>query len=270
MAGMDGDTAADLPSVDVSVPSPARIYDYWLGGSHNFAADREVGQRAAEAMPTLRAAIWANRAFLRRVVSYLATSCGVTQFLDLGSGVPTVGNVHEVAQAANPAARVVYVDIDPVAVAHGRRLLADDPQSTVIQADLRQPDDVLSRPELNSVLDLTKPVAMLMIAVLHFMPDSEWPGDIVRSYAERVIPGSFVALSHAADDVALPGEQAEMIADYQQSTKSPFVHREPEQLGLWLAGLELVPPGIVLTNEWRPDQAAEQILRTYGVLARKP
>ncbi len=269
MSADEPTTSSDLPHIDVSVPSPARIYDYWLGGSHNFAVDREVGQRAAAAMPTLRAAIWANRAFLRRVVTHLATDYGINQFLDLGSGVPTVGDVHEVAQAANPAARVVYVDIDPVAVAHGRRLLADDDQTTVIRADLRQPDDVLGRRELTDVLDLTQPVAVLMIAVLHFLPDTDRPGDIVRTYRERIVPGSFVALSHAADDEDLPGEQADMITDYRRSTQSPFVHREPDVLARWLDGMALVPPGIVLTNQWRPDEEAKRILRTYGVLARK-
>jgi SAM-dependent methyltransferase len=256
--------------IDISVPSPARIYDYLLGGSHNFAVDREVGQRAAEAMPTLKAAIWANRAFLRRVVSYLVTERGVDQFLDLGSGVPTVGNVHEVARAANPAARVVYVDIEPVAVAHGRRLLADDDLSTVIQADLRRPDDVFSRPELANVLDLSKPVAVLMIAVLHFLPDTDRPGDIVRAYTDRMVPGSYIALSHASEDRNLPAEQARMIEDYQKSTKVPFIHREPEVLAGWLDGLNLVPPGIVQTNEWHPDEPASRILRTYGVVAQKP
>ncbi len=260
----------DEADIDVCTPSPARIYDYWLGGSHNFAVDREVGRRAAEAMPTLRAAIWANRAFLRRVVTHLATELGVDQFLDLGSGVPTAGNVHEVAQAANPAARVVYVDIDPIAVAHGRRLLAGDDRATVLQADLRRPADVLGRPELAEVLDLGKPVAVLMIAVLHFLPDADHPGDIVRAYRERVVPGSYLALSHAADDEDLPAEQARMIEEYQKSTKVPFIHRGPDVLAGWLDGLDLVPPGIVLTNQWQPDEDAGQILRTHGVVARKP
>ncbi len=259
----------DATDIDVSTPSPARIYDYWLGGSHNFAVDREVGSRAAAAMPTLPAAIRANRAFLRRVVHHLATEQGVDQFLDLGSGVPTVGNVHEVAQAANPDARVVYVDIEPVAVAHGRRLLADNDRATVIRADLRQPDDVLARPELNSVLDLSRPVAVLMIAVLHFLPDTDRPGDIVRSYRNRITPGSFIALSHAADDDELPTEQATMVEDYQKSTAVPFVHRDPDVLAEWLSGMDLVPPGIVLTNQWRPDTDPEAILRTFGVLAKK-
>ncbi len=261
---------SDDADIDVSTPSPARIYDYWLAGSHNFAVDREVGDRATAVMPTLRPAIWANRAFLRRVVSYLTIERGVDQFLDLGSGVPTVGNVHEVAQAANPAARVVYVDIDPVAVAHGRRLLADDDRATVIQADLRRPAGVLDRPELAEVLDLTRPVAVLMIAVLHFLPDTDRPGDLVRAYAGRVAPGSYLALSHAADDTDLPAEQARMIDGYRKSTKVPFTHRDPAVLAGWLDGLELVPPGIVLTNEWHPDEDFEPILRTHGLVARKP
>ncbi|HEX5404740.1 MAG TPA: SAM-dependent methyltransferase [Pseudonocardiaceae bacterium] len=261
---------SDWAEVDVTTPSPARIYDYWLGGSHNFAVDREVGRKAAEAMPTLRPAIWANRAFLRRVVVHLASELGVDQFLDLGSGVPTVGNVHEVAQTVNPEAKVVYVDIDPVAVAQGRRLLADNDRATVIQADLRDPASVLARPELTELLDLAKPVAVLLMAVLHFLPDDEHPGDIVRVCRDAISPGSYIALSHASDDDDLPSEQAKMVEDYQKSTTVTFVHRQPEELASWLEGMELVPPGMVLTNQWRPDEDAEPILRTFGVVARKP
>lgn len=256
--------------IDVSVPSPARIYDYWLGGSHNFAVDREAGRQAAEAMPTLRPAIWANRAFLRRVVTYLATEHQVDQFLDLGSGVPTVGNVHEVAQAINPEAKVVYVDIEPVAVAHGRQLLADNDRATVIQADLRLHEDVLGRPEVTELLDLSRPIAVLLIAVLHFIPDSDRPGEIVRNYLERAAPGSFVALSHADDDPDLPAEQARMLDEYRKSTKVPFLHRGQHELAAWLDGFDLEPPGIVQTNEWHPDEQAAPILRTHGVVARKP
>jgi SAM-dependent methyltransferase len=260
---------SDWAEVDVTTPSPARIYDYWLGGSHNFAVDREVGKRAAEAMPTLRPAIWANRAFLRRVVVTLATEQGVDQFLDLGSGVPTAGNVHEVAQAVNPDAKIVYVDIDPVAVAHGTKLLADNDNATVIQADLRDPAQLLARRELTDVLDLSRPVAVLLMAVLHFLPDTERPGDIVRTVRERIAPGSYIALSHASDDEELPTEQARMVEDYQKSTTVSFVHRQPDELAAWLDGMVLLPPGMVLTNQWRPDEDAEPILRTFGVVARK-
>ena len=261
-----------VQDVDTELPSPARIYDYWLGGSHNFAADRVVGERAAAAMPTLRAAIMANRAFLHRMVAHLVAQCRITQFLDLGSGIPTVGNVHEIAQRIDPEARVVYVDIDQVAVAHGRQLLADNPRAVAILADLRRPETVLRHPQVRTTLDLDRPVAVLMNAVLHFIPDSEGPDAIVAAYAAALAPGSYLALSHAAPDLDHPTEQAGMIDNYQQSTGVQFIHRTPEQLAAWLVGLDIQPPGIVLVNQWRPDseEAPAPILRTYGLLARKP
>jgi hypothetical protein len=262
-----------LQDIDPDRPSPARIYDYWLGGSQNFAADREVGRLAAEAMPTLRAAIIANRAFLHRMVAHLVAECRITQFLDLGSGVPTVGNVHEIAQRIDPDSHVVYVDIDPVAVAHARYLLADNTQAVAILADLRRPDSVLSHPQVGTTLDLDRPIAVLMNAVLHFIPDSEDPAGIVAAYSAAMAPGSYLALSHAAPDLDHPLEQAGMIDNYQKSTGVQFIHRTPEQLAAWLGGLEIQPPGIVLVNQWRPDDAQEDqapILRTHGLLARKP
>jgi S-adenosyl methyltransferase len=260
----------EYDGVDVARPNPARIYDYWLGGSHNFAADRAVAKRAAAEMPTLKAAILANRAFLRRVVKHLAAECGIRQFLDLGSGVPTIGDVHEIAQQVDPECRVVYVDIEPVAVAHSRQILADNPNARTIQADFRTPAAILDHPRVREILDLTQPVAVLMIAVLHFIPDDQDPGGIVRGYLRRIGGGSYLALSHAAPDIDHPQEQAAMIAEYQRSTGVQFLHRTPEDLGGWLAGTEIQPPGIVLVNQWRPDSDAESILRTYGVLARKP
>ena len=261
-----------LQEIDTEVPSPARIYDYWLGGSHNFAVDREVGQRAAQAMPTLRAAIVANRAFLHRMVAHLVAECRITQFLDLGSGIPTVGNVHEIAQWIDPEVRVVYVDIDQVAVAHARNLLAGNDRAVAILADLRRPETVLNHPQVRATLDLDRPVAVLMNAVLHFIPDSENPAGIVAAYSEAIAPGSYLALSHAAPDLNHPVEQAGMIDNYQQSTGVQFIHRTPEQLAAWLGGLDIQPPGIVLVNQWRPDTQGEAapILRTHGLLARKP
>ena len=264
------DEASDLTGFDPKRPSPARIYDYWLGGSNNFAVDRDVAERAAAAMPTLRAAIWANRGFLRRTVRYLAEEEGIDQFLDLGSGVPTVGNVHEIAQAVNPLATVVYVDIEPVAVAHGRRLLAGNDRATVLQADLRNPAELLARADLAELIDFSRPVAVLLIAVLHFMPDSDDPDGIVRSYRERLAPGSYLAISHAADDTDLPTEQARMVQDYSGATRVPFIHRDPERLAGWFDGFEIVPPGITQTTEWRPDTEPEPILRTYCAVGRKP
>lgn len=273
---MDSIEAAELalrlPEVDPERPSPARIYDYWLGGSQNFAADREVGRRAAEAMPTLTAAIRANRAFLGRVVRHLAGPLGIDQFLDLGSGVPTVGNVHEAALDANPNARVVYVDIDQIAIAHARHLLADVPGVEAILADLRAPERVLAHPLLKQTLDMTRPVAVLMNAVLHFIPDSEHPDQIVAGYIDAVVPGSYLALSHAAPDLDHPGEQNAMLADYQRSTRVAFINREPEVIAGWLQDLEIQPPGLVTVDSWRRETETPHaaILRTYGVLARVP
>lgn len=265
--------ALSLPDIDPSQPSPARIYDFWLGGSQNFEADREAGRRAADAMPTLVGAIRANRAFLGRVVRHLAGTAGVSQFLDLGSGVPTAGNVHEVAMEANPDARVVYVDVDQVAIAHSRMLLADTPGAVAILADLRRPDSVLAHPLLGQTLDLTKPVAILMNAVLHFVPDGDDPEGIIAAYVDAVAPGSYLALSHAAPDLAHPGEQQQMLDDYQRSTRVPFINREPEVIAGWLAAadLEIQAPGLVTVDQWMPEPNTVEtpILRTYGVLARK-
>jgi hypothetical protein len=264
--------ALSLPDIDPSQPSPARIYDFWLGGSQNFEADREAGRRAADAMPTLVGAIRANRAFLGRVVRHLAGAAGVTQFLDLGSGVPTVGNVHEVAMEVNPEVRVVYVDVDQVAIAHARMLLSQTPNAVAILADLRRPDSVLAHPLLRQTLDLSEPVAILMNAVLHFVPDADDPAGIVSAYLDAAAPGSYLALSHAAPDLAHPGEQQQMVDDYQRSTRVPFINREPEVIEGWLAGLEIQPPGLVTVDQWQPEPNAVEtpILRTYGVLARKP
>jgi SAM-dependent methyltransferase len=263
--------ALTLAGIDPEKPSPARIYDFWLGGSQNFEADRAAGRRAAAAMPTLTAAIRANRAFLGRVVRHLVTEYGVTQFLDLGSGVPTVGNVHEVAKDANSQVRVVYVDIDPVAIAHARHLLADVDGVEAILADLRRPETVLGHPLVPATLDLDQPVALLFNAVLHFIADAEEPGRILRSYAESVVPGSFLALSHAAPDLTHRDEQESMLEDYRRSTAAPFTNREPEVIAGWLDGMEICPPGLVTVDDWlpEPDAPVEQILRTYGVLARK-
>ena len=221
--------ALSLPEIDPDKPSPARIYDFWLGGSQNFAADRQAGQAAINYLPGLQTSIRANRAFLGRVVQHLAADLGVTQFLDLGSGVPTVGNVHEVAQYINPAAKVVYVDIDPVAIAHARALLAKVDGVEAILADLRQPESVLTHPLVRDTLDLTAPIAVLMNAVMHFIPDAEHPDQIVRAYTDRAAPGSYIAISHGTADPAQRSEQSTMLDDYQRSTGVPFITRDADQ-----------------------------------------
>lgn len=183
--------------IDISVPSVSRIYDYYLGGSHNFEVDREAARKAMEFMPGLPKIMQANRAFMRRAVRY-AVQEGVTQFLDIGSGIPTFGNVHEVAQAADSAARVVYVDHDPVAVAHSRAVLDGNDRAAVVTADLRKPRDILAAPEVGELLDLDKPVALLLVAVLHFVEDTDDPQVAVAELRDALAPGSLLIVTHAA------------------------------------------------------------------------
>lgn len=245
--------ALSLGEIDPDTPSPARIYDFWLGGSHNFAADREVGRRTAEAMPQLPVAARANRAFLGRVVHHLVADLGVDQLLDLGSGVPTAGNVHEVARAANPGTRVVYVDVDPVAIAHARTLLEDVDGCEAILADLRNPGAVLDHPLLRTTIDLKRPVAVMMFAVLHFIPDDGSPELIVRDFMDAVPDGSYLAISHGVPDVHDPGAQQDAARSYAARTGIPFIARTPEEVGRLLGQLKPVPPGLISIDEWLPD-----------------
>jgi SAM-dependent methyltransferase len=261
--------ALSFPDIDPEKPSPARIYDFWLGGSQNFAADRLVGQRAIDAVPGLQAGVRANRAFLGRVVHHLAEQ-GVSQFLDLGSGVPTIGNVHEAARYVNPTARVVYVDIDPVAIAHARALLADIAGVEAILADLRRPEKVLTHPLVRDTLDLTAPIGILMNAVMHFIPDAEHPDEIVRAYTGPAAPGSFIAISHGTENPGQRREVETLVNDYQQSTGVSLISRDAEQIGAWLTGLDIQPPGIVTIDQWHPDTDDPHFVPIYGVLARKP
>ncbi|RCW38468.1 S-adenosyl methyltransferase [Halopolyspora algeriensis] len=240
--------------VDLTRPNAARVYDYYLGGFHNFAVDREMGERAIEMWPSLPTLIRANRDFLGRAVRFLAQS-GIRQFLDLGSGVPTVGNVHEIARRTAPDSSVVYVDSDPVAVAHSRHLLADDERATIVQADLREPEQLLANPELDGLLDWNQPIALLMVAVLHFVPDSDDPAGLVARYRDALAPGSYLALSHASQD---GHEQA--AAEHQtlySRTETPMTMRTRTEIAVLLDGFELVEPGLVHPPLWRPDRTGE-------------
>jgi len=263
--------ALSLGEIDPDTPSPARIYDFWLGGSHNFAADREVGRRTAEAMPHLPVAARANRAFLGRVVHHLVADLGLDQLLDLGSGVPTAGNVHEVARAVNPDARVVYVDVDAVAIAHARALLDEVDGCEAILADLRKPDSVLDHPLLRATLDFDRPIAVMMFAVLHFIPDEGGPELIVRDFMESTAPGSYLAISHGVPDLHDPGTQQDAARSYAARTGIPFVTRTPEDVAELLGDLDPVPPGLVSIDEWMPDPLVEprENPLVYGGLARK-
>jgi len=236
--------------VEIERPSAARMYDFYLGGSHNFEADRELARLAVSHWPDLPMVMRANRAFLRRAVCYLVER-GIRQFLDLGSGIPTVGNVHEVAAAADPSCRVVYVDVDPVAVAHSRLLLQDVDHAAVVQADVRDADCVLNAPQTRNLLDLSQPVAVMMIALLHFIPDEDDPVGVVARYREAMAPGSYLALSHATADGA-----GELMRDHEriyQRSATPIHARTRAQVQALLSGFELVDPGVVFLPLWRPD-----------------
>jgi S-adenosyl methyltransferase len=242
------------------VPNPARIYDYLLGGKDNYPADREVADQVVAVAPVTLEVVRDNRAFLRRAVSFLAGEAGIRQFIDLGSGLPTHGNVHEIAQAVAPDARVVYVDNDAMVVTHSRALLADD-NTVAIQADLRQPDAILGHPEVRKLIDFERPIALLLLAILHFVPDDQDPQGIVARFRDALPPGSYLAISHASMDIPerpdmSPAQMAEMGAKvkrlYQLPTAS-IVYRTRAQVERFFDGFDLVDPGLVEIQRWRPD-----------------
>lgn len=239
--------------IDVERPNPARMYDYYLGGAHNFAVDRQAADKVLAVLPETRTFARDNRAFLQRAVRHLVGEAGITQFLDLGSGIPTVGNVHEIAQAANPECRVVYVDHEPVAVAQSRRLLTGNPRTAVISADLRERDLILNHPSTRELLDFSRPIALLMVAVFPFIPDADRPAEIIASYRDNCVPGSYLALSHSLTPDYWPGAVAEAIELYTHSTHPLFL-RAPDEVAPFFAGYELIDPGLVMAAAWRPDQ----------------
>lgn len=237
--------------VDIERPSIARVYDYYLGGSHNFAVDRDLGAKIVALAPETITIARANRAFLRRAVKY-CVAAGITQFIDFGSGIPTVGNVHDVAQGLDPRARVLYIDIDPVAVAHGRAILAGNDRATVIQADLREMDGILRRPELTELIDLSAPVAVLMVSVLHFIRDEDDPAGIVSALASATAPGSHVVISHASTAGFRP-EAFDAARRQYAKASSELVMRSREQIEALFKAWELVEPGLTFLSQWRPD-----------------
>ena len=232
-------------------PNASRIYDYLLGGYHNFEADRLAAKKVLEFRPDVRLAAYACRAFLRRVVNFLGEQ-GIDQFLDIGSGIPTVGNVHEVAQNANPAARVVYVDIDPVAVAHSQALLKDNPNATVLQADARWPDQILDHAEVKSLLDISQPVGVLLLLVLHAIPDDEEAYAAVRTLRDRVVSGSYIAIAHSSHD-KISGEVAKKMEEVSAKTPTRGKIRSGADIQRFFDGLEMVEPGLTLSPLWRPE-----------------
>lgn len=247
---------APPPPVDLRLdkPTPARMYDYFLGGKDNFAVDREAAERVKQAIPNTYDIVWENRLFLQRAVRYLAGQ-GIDQYIDLGTGLPTQGNVHEIARQAIPEARVVYVDNDPIVLAHGRGLLASSPGTTVITADMREPRATLVDPELQALIDFSRPVAVLFVAVLHFITDAEDPAGIVRAFREVMAPGSYLVLSHLTTDGPPPAAVARTVEVYEGAT-SPILFRTREQIAQLFDGFSLERPGLVRPWQWHPDPAS--------------
>ncbi|MFE9172639.1 SAM-dependent methyltransferase [Streptomyces kebangsaanensis] len=244
-------------SIDISVPSVARIYDYYLGGSHNFEVDREAARKAMEFMPGLPKVMQANRAFMRRAVDF-ALDEGITQFLDIGSGIPTFGNVHEVAQAARPGARVVYVDHDPVAVAHSQAVLEGNEDADVVAADLRKPLEILESPPVRRLIDPNRPVALLLVAILHFVEDADDPYQAVAQLRDTLAPGSLLILTHASHEgIPLPEERSESVVDVYKDIRNPLIMRSRDEIARFFEGYDMVEPGLVPMASWRPRTAPE-------------
>ncbi|QQQ77770.1 SAM-dependent methyltransferase [Saccharothrix sp. 6-C] len=241
--------------VNTGLPSAARLYDYLLGGGHNFAADRELAEEFLRAQPNGRAIARLNRAFLRRAVLHLVDA-GVRQFLDLGSGIPTVGNVHEIAQKAAPGARVVYVDFEDVAVAHSQMILRDDDRSAVLREDLTEPDAVLAGARGTGLIDFAEPVGVLAVGVFHFVPPERDPAGVIAAYRDAVAPGSHLALSQFSSDLQ-PEEMAGVVAVMRQSPDPMFPRTRAEITALF-DGFELVEPGVVPLPRWRPEEGSVQ------------
>ena len=249
---------------------PARIYDYWLGGKDNYAADREAAKQAIAANPGIVFDVRANRAFLARAVNYLAAECGIRQFLDLGTGLPTARNTHEVAQSVAPDSRIVYVDSDPIVLTHARALLTSTPEGATayLDADLRQLDQVLEAAA--QTLDFSQPVAVMMLIVLHLIPDSDDPYGIVARLMDSLAPGSYLVITHPASDIK-PAAIAEMTRRINARLgPARGTMRDRSEITRFFEGLELLEPGVVQPQRWRPDDSVSDVeVTAWSGVARK-
>jgi SAM-dependent methyltransferase len=251
------ESAGESPALDPTVPNVARMYDYMLGGKENYASDRAAVARLIEMAPAVPEFARSNRAFLHRAVRF-AASQGISQFLDVGSGLPTQESVHEVAQAVSPDARIVYVDNDPVVAAHSRALLGSAPGVTFVLGDVRDPARLLADPEITGLLDFSEPVCVLLLAVLHFVTDAEEPGRLVAAIRDALAPGSYLILSHGTAHGAPPqvaARSGEASRVYDNAT-SRIAYREPAEVSQFLAGFTLAEPGLVHISQWRPPAPA--------------
>ncbi len=261
--------------MDTSTAHPARRYNYWLGGKDNFAADRQSGDAIAAIFPSVRTAAVENRRFLQRAVTYLAAERGVRQFLDIGTGLPAEENTHDVAQRVDPRGRVVYVDNDPLVLVHARALLTGEPEgrTAYLEGDLREPQQILTSAEVAGTLDLNQPIALLLVAVLHFVPDDEQAYASVAALLDALAPGSYLVLSHATADLLLPATAA-TFANSPAAAGSGVTGRSRSQVAAFFAPFDLVEPGLTVVSQWRrgtddnppaPDQVS-----MWGGIARKP
>jgi hypothetical protein len=262
----------DRPTFDTSVAHIARVYDYWLGGKDNYAADRKAGDAALEAYPYIAGGVRANRAFLARVVRYLAGEAGIRQFLDIGTGIPTANNTHEVAQAIAPDARVVYVDNDPIVLAHARALLTSsaDGATAYLDADFRDIDKILEG--ASQTLDFSQPVALMLIAILHLIDDEADPHGTVAKLVDAVPSGSYLAISHLSSDIMASAARTEAHDRLRQLMHEKQTLRNREEVTSFFTGLEMVEPGLVPITQWRPNSETEAKSPTalWGGVARKP
>jgi hypothetical protein len=274
------DKGVQVPSGDPlkefrpEVPSPARMYDYYLGGKDHYPADREAAEKVIAAMPpgAVRNAARQNREFLGRAVRYLASEAGIHQFLDIGAGLPSMNSVHEIATAIAPQSRIVYVDNDPVVIAHGREMLQGIDQATIIQHDLREPDEILADEQLRQTLDFDRPVAVLLVAILHFIHDDQDPGGIIDQLLTPLPPGSHLVISHGTADSYPQLDDA--VQTYRKATAT-VRNRSHEEISALLSGLQLTDPGLVWLPQWRPDTDTDPHndpgkSLAYAAVARKP
>ena len=264
-----------LPAgIDIAVPSVARMYDYYLGGKDNYVVDREASEQLLKVVPSTKVLAVNNRRFLQRVVRRLAEDHGIRQFLDHGSGLPTQDNVHQVAQRVDPQARVVYVDHDPIVLAHGRALLEENDNTAFIQADMRDTDGIFAHPEVQRLIDFSRPVAALFVSVMHCIPDRDDPAALVRRVADRLVPGSFLVVCQlVSEDRAT----RDFVTDFMDtSTRGTWGRvRQEHEVKQYFDGLEILEPGLVEVSTWRPDSVVgpKQTTREwieYGGVGRKP
>jgi hypothetical protein len=266
------------PGIDPTTPSPARLYDYYLGGSANFAADRQAAETIRDRMPELADAAWANRGFHQRAALWLARSCGIRQFIDIGSGLPTQNNTHQAVQKAAPDAHVVYVDHDPLVRVHADALLTGEGTTKIITADLRDPDGVLNDPQMRELIDFGQPVGLLMTAVLHFVADGSNPRGLVARYMAELAPGSYLALTHITADQKPPAAVRAIVDIYSGATEQIYM-RSRAEVEQFFSGLELVPPyqgapaAVTYVGEWGAEDPAladsDGSRWCYGAVARR-